>query len=129
MTLQDAIQAVTDTAGQVIWITPDKKLHYIPLTGASSAAYSISDSPNRMTCFSAAITKYEVDDTAAINRVYFYGGNYLSGNVTQDITTQSNGINTLFALAYYPYEASDGYVHVWVGGVAQAVRSLGQIKV
>ena len=125
VTLQDAIQAVTDTAGQVVWITPDKKIHYIPLTGASSAAYSISDTPNRMTSFSAAITKYEVDDTAAINRVYFYGGNYLSGNVTQDISTQSNGNNTLFALAYYPYEASDGYVHVWVGGVAQAVAFTG----
>ncbi len=125
VTLQDALQAVTDTAGQVIWVTPDKKLHYIPLTGATSAAYSISDSPNRMTSFPATITKYEVDDTAAINRVYFYGGNYLSGNFTQNISTQANGVNTLFALGYYPYEASDGYVHVWVGGVAQAVAFTG----
>ena len=125
VTLQAALQAITDTAGQVIWITPDKKVHYIPLNGASSAAYTISDTPNHSSSFPAAITKYEVDDTSAINRVYFYGGNYLSGDFTQDISTQANGSNTLFAIAYYPYEATDGHVHVTVGGVAQAVAFTG----
>jgi hypothetical protein len=125
VTLQAALQSITDTAGQVIWITPDKKVHYIPLNGASSAAFEVSDSPNFSTSYPATITKYEQDDTAAINRVYFYGGNYLSNDFTQDISTQANGSNTLFAIAYYPYEATDGHVHVTVGGVAQAVAFTG----
>jgi hypothetical protein len=125
VTLQAALQAITDTAGQVIWITPDRKVHYIPLNGASSATYSISDMPNFSSSYPAAITKYEQDDTSAINRVYFYGGNYLSNDFTQDISTQANGSNTLFQIAYYPYEATDGHVHVTVGGVAQAVAFTG----
>jgi hypothetical protein len=123
--LRDALQAVTDTAGQVIWITPDKKVHYIPLSGASSAAYEISDAPNKVTSFPATITKYQVDDTAAVNRVFFYGGNYLSGNFTQDISTQANGSNTLFQIAYYPYETTDGYVIVKVNGSSLAVAFTG----
>ena len=125
VTLRDALQAITEMAGQVIWITPDKKVHYIPLTGASSAACSISDVPNRTSSFPATISKYEVDDTAAVNRVYFYGGNYLTGNFTQNISNQADGSNTLFALAYYPYEATDGYVHVWINGTARAVAFTG----
>jgi hypothetical protein len=125
VTLQDALQAITDTAGQVIWITPDKKVHYISLTGASSASYAISDTPNNSTSFPATITKYEQDDTSAINRVYFYGGNYLSGNFTQDISTQANGSNTLFAIGYYPYETTDGKVHVHVNGVDLLVAFTG----
>lgn len=116
-TLQKAIQRVTDKAGYNVWIDAAKHIHYINPTKSLSSPFALSDSPNFTTTFQCGVTDYTVDDSSTINRVYFYGGKSLSNDLTQDLSTQCNGANDLFVLAYYPHKSSDGHFHLKKNGV------------
>lgn len=121
--VQWALQKVVDTTGMMIYITPDKKVHYESPTKAPDAPFSLSTAPDFHSSYpyQVADNGFTIDDDSAVNRVYFYGGNRPSNDFTQDISTQANGTNTTFMLAYYPREASDGKVHVYVNSVEQVV--------
>lgn len=122
--LQWALQKIVDTVGYQIFITPDKKVHYEAPFQAQTAPFALSTTPtfNTSQPFSVDATSgYLVDDTAAINRVRFFGGKKPSNDFTQDLSTQANGVNTTFVLAYYPKEASDGKVHVYVNSAEQVL--------
>jgi hypothetical protein len=112
-----ALQKVVDTVGFQIYITPDKKVHYQTPTQASTAPFALSTEPTFNTSQPYTVTDLTIDDTAAINRVFFFGGKRPSPDFTQDLSTQANGINTTFVLAYYPKEATDGKVHAFKNGV------------
>jgi hypothetical protein len=121
ISLQKALSQISDVTGYTIWIDPNKVVHYDPPSLAPPAPFSLSTEPNFRTSFNCGVDTYTIDDTAAINRVTFYGGKLPSPDFTQDLSTQANGNNKIFVLAYYPREASDGAVHVYVNGVAQVV--------
>lgn len=116
VSLQKALNAITDITGWIAWIDTSKRLRYINPASSSSAPYSVSDAPNYITSFPAAYETLTVDDTAAVNRVVFYGGKKLSNDFTQDLSTQANGSNKVFVLAYYPHAASDGTIHIQANG-------------
>jgi hypothetical protein len=120
-TLQDSLQMIADTTGFDIWINPYKKFQYISPTDSGTAPFAVSDDPNFSSSFPLAVTKYEKDDTAIINRVYFYGGKTPSDDYTQDLSPQANGSNNTFVLAYYPRPSSDGNVDLYIGGVLMAM--------
>jgi hypothetical protein len=119
--LQKAINAVTDITGWIFWIGPDQKAHYVSPANTQSAPFSLSDSPDFITRFNYGFNSLEIDDTSAINRVMFYGGKKLSNNFTQDLSTQANGSNTLFVLAYYPHACTDGKYHIRANGSGDLV--------
>lgn len=120
-TLRKALQRITDKTGYIIWVDPTKHIRYINPTKTTSAPFSLSDEPNFSTSFQCGITDYVIDDTATVNRVYFYGGKSLSNDLTQDLTNQADGTNDLFVLAYYPHKSSDGSFHLKVNGTDVAL--------
>jgi hypothetical protein len=77
---------------------------------SQTAPFSLSDSPDFFNSFPCGVESYSVDDNAAINRVTFYGGKQPSANFTQDLSTQANGSNKLFVLAFYPRIDSNGVI-------------------
>jgi hypothetical protein len=119
-TLQEALQKIADTTGFDIWIDAYKRLRYESPSASATAPFAVSDAPDFITSFPMSIDKgnYEKDDTAIINRVFFYGGKTPSDDFIQDISPQVNGNNDTLVLAYYPREASDGKIHVTENGVA-----------
>lgn len=122
ITLQKALVQITDITGFQVWIDPNKKAHYENPAQSATSPFSLSDTPNFVTSFAFAIDTYVVDDTAAINRVTFYGGKEPSSDFTQELKSQATGTNKIFVLAYYPRAAVDGKVHVSLnGGVTDLV--------
>lgn len=121
ITLQKAINAITDITGWIIWISPDRKAHYVSPTNTQTAPFSISSVPDFITKFNHGFNSLEIDDTSTINRVLFYGGKKLSLDFTQDLSTQANGNNTLFVLAYYPHTCADGKYHIKANGSGDLV--------
>lgn len=120
-TLQDSLQMIADTTGFDVWIDAYKKFQYKSPSDSGTAPFAVSDSPNFSSSYPLAVTKYEKDDTAIINRVYFYGGKDQSSDYTQDLGPQANGSNNTFVLAYYPRASSDGNVDFYIGGVLMAM--------
>lgn len=120
-TLRALLTNICDVTGFLAWVSPDKKFHYVNPAALNTAPFSVSDTPNNVNSFAHQVTKLEQDDNAIINRVMFYGGKKTTSDFTQDISTQANGSNTTFILAYEPRESSDGKYHVHVGGVDLAV--------
>lgn len=118
-TLMKGFQNVVDTSGYQMWISPDKKVHYIRPQDSATAPFALSDTPNNSSTFPHKVKKYETDDNAAINRVYFYGGKHLTDDYTQDLSVQCNGAATVYTLAYYPHKAKDGKFHILKNGVEQ----------
>jgi hypothetical protein len=121
MTLQKALQKICDATGYIAWVDFNKYCHYIYPTQAQIVPFSLTDQPDFHSSFQMGIETASLDDNAVINRVYFYGGKKPSPDFPQDISTQANGNNKIFVLAYYPRPASDGFFHVTVNGVAQVV--------
>ncbi len=117
-TLLACLTDVIDSTGYQAWIDPYRNFHYVSPGAASTAPFAVGDSPDFRASFQCGVDSYEIDDTATINRVFFYGGRKPSNDFTQDLSTQVNGNNTTFVLAYYPRPASDGKVHVYKNGVA-----------
>lgn len=124
-TLRKALQRITDKTGYIIWIDATKHVRYADPTKAPTAPFSVSDEPDFNTSFQCGIDNYQIDDTAAINRVYFYGGKNLSNDLTQDLSVQCNGTNDIFILAYYPHKSSDGLFHLKKNGVDVALGFVG----
>lgn len=120
-TLQKALQRIADKTGYNMWIDPTKHARYVNPVKSPTAPFALSDTPNFTTSFQCGVDDYTVDDTAVINRVFFYGGKSLSNDLTQDLSNQADGVNDIFVLAYYPHTASDGSFHLKVNGVAQAL--------
>lgn len=118
-TLMKCLQDVADASGYQIWIDPNKVLYYVRPTNSANAAFSLSDTPNFATSFPHLVDKYETDDNALINRVYFYGGKHLSSDLTIDLSAQCNGVSKVYTIPYYPHKASDGKFHILVSGVDQ----------
>lgn len=121
VTLQDALNTITDITGWIIWIDANAFVHYVSPLQTQSAPFSLSDSPDFITKVNYGFDSLEVDDTSTVNRVIFYGGKKLSNNFTQDLSTQANGSNTLFLLAYYPHACTDGKYHVRANGSGDLV--------
>jgi hypothetical protein len=115
------LQAIADVTGFDVWVDPNKKLHYQAPSSLGTAAFAVSDNPDGVTSFGAVFSKYEVDDNAIVNRAFFYGGKKPSTDFTQDLSNQCTGSNTLFTVAYYPRNSSDGKVHVKKNGTDLAV--------
>lgn len=115
-TLQKALQRVANKSGWNMWIDPSKHMRYVDPTKSPTAPFSLSDQPNFTSSFQCGVDDYTIDDSSAINRVYFYGGKSLSNDLTQVLTPQANGVNDLFVLAYYPHKSSDGLFHLKVNG-------------
>lgn len=120
-TLRKALQKICDATGYIAWIGFDKKAHYIFPSQAQPAPFSLSETPDFHSSFQMGFESVTIDDNAVINRVYFYGGKKPSPDFPQDISTQANGSNKIFVLAYYPRPASDGKFHVTVNGTALVV--------
>lgn len=119
--LQWGIQKVADITGRQVYIDPHKRLIYNTPTLAPAAPFTLSDSPDFSTSFPHAIDTFTIDDTAIINRVTLYGGKRPTPDFAQDISTQANGSNTVFMLAYYPRKSSSGKVIVTVNGTQLAL--------
>ena len=120
-TMQQSVQQIADTVGFDTWIDPYKRFQYKSPSSSGTAPFAVSDSPDFVTNFPCTVTKYEKDDTAIINRVFFYGGKTPSTDFTQDLSPQANGVNNTFVLAYYPREASDGAIHFYLNGVEKVL--------
>ena len=121
-TLQHSLQIIADITGLDIWIDPNKQVHYVAPSASPTAPFALSSNPDFSSTFPHGVTDYAIDDTSAINRVFFYGGKTPSQDYTQDLSAQVNGINTTFVLAYYPRKASDGFITLKVNG---SVRTYG----
>lgn len=124
VTVQKVFSGICDVTGYQMWISPDKILHYINPVQSQTAPFALDTAPNFASTFPFGVESLEIDDTAAVNRVTFYGGKKPSNDFTQDLSTQANGNNTLFILAYYPREASNGRIDITVNGVKQTVGYL-----
>lgn len=120
-TLQWALQKVADIVGYDIWIDPYKKLHFASPTTAQPATFSVSDTPDNISSFPHIVDQFTVDDNAIINRVTFYGGQKPTPDFAQDVSTQANGANKVFILAYYARKSSTGSVTVTVNGASQVL--------
>jgi hypothetical protein len=121
--VMEAINKICTMTGWNAWVDPDKKLHYVSASSASSAPFGLTDDPDFIAWFSYDLLQYTTDDTAIINRVYFYGGRKVSDDFTQDLQPQANGSNKIFMTAYYPEDAVDGSIHVKKNGVELTVGS------
>lgn len=121
VTLQAALNTICDITGWIIWIDPDVYVHYVSPAATQTAPFQLSDSPDFITKFNHGFDSLEIDDTSTVNRVIFYGGKKLSNNFTQDLSTQADGSNTLFLLAYYPHACTDGLYHVRANGSGDLV--------
>lgn len=115
-TLKKALENVLEATGYQMWIDPYKVVHYCSPSLASTAPFGLSSQPDFVTSFQMTVTEHEIDDSSAINRVYFYGGKHLSDDFTQDLSIQCNGTNDIFTLAYYPHKAKDGKFHLILNG-------------
>jgi hypothetical protein len=115
-TLQWALQHIADISGNQVYIAPNRRFIYNSPTQALAAPFTLSDSPDNSTSFPFQIESVVVDDTAIINRVTFYGGKQPTPDFAQDVSTQANGSNKVFVLAYYPRKSSNGLVIVTVNG-------------
>jgi hypothetical protein len=115
------LQTIADVVGFDVWVDANKKLHYQAPSSMGTAAFAISDTPNGVSTFGAKFTKYEQDDNAIVNRGFFYGGKKASDDFTQNLSNQCTGSNTLFTVAYYPRNSSDGKVHIKKNGVDMVV--------
>lgn len=124
-TVEQVIQTVAGITGYLVYVDYLKFLHYVSPTTASSAPYNLSDNPDFVTTFPHAVEEFMIDDNSIINRVFFYGGSKTTQDFTQDLSTQANGVNTTFVLAYYPSHASDGRYHVLVNSSEQVVGTTG----
>lgn len=120
-TLQWALQTIADQTGRQIYVTPYKQLLYVSPTAAQPAPFALSDTPDYRATFSHTVDTFTIDDTSIINRVTFYGGKKPTPDFPQDISTQANGSNKVFMLAYYPRKSSNGKVQVKVNGVSLVV--------
>jgi hypothetical protein len=120
-TLQESVQKIADTVGFDTWIDPYKKFRYQSPSTSGTAPFSLTDAPDFIRSFPCSVTTYEKDDTAIINRVFFYGGKTPSTDFTQNLSAQCNGANTTLVLAYYPREASDGKIHLYKNAVELAM--------
>lgn len=116
-TLRYCLQNIADSAGMDIYVDYYKTLKYYPPSSADTAPFTLSDTPNMSLSYPYNIEAYELDETAIVNRVFFYGGKRLSNDFTQDLSQQVNGTNTLFIIGYYPEKAKDGKVHLYKNGV------------
>lgn len=112
LSMQKLLQKVANITGFQIWVTPDKVLHYSVPTNAPLSPFSLSDHPNFSTSYQFLVTDVQTDDTASVNRVFFYGGKIPSNDYTQDLSVFANGTNDTFPLAYYPRQSTDGKIHV-----------------
>lgn len=121
VSLRQAIQTVCDVTGFQAYVDAYKNFYYTSPAAATTAPFGLSDSPDFSRTYPHVVTKFEQDDNAVINRATFYGGNRTTSDYTQDLSTQANGSNTTFLLAYQPRNASDGKIHVLLNGVEQAV--------
>lgn len=121
--LREVIQKMVDTVGWHVWVDATKHIHYVSPTSASTAPFGLSDDADSVATQGYNLTKYTVDDSSIINRVYFYGGKNTSPDFDQDLSVQANGTNTTFSLLYFPHDAGDGKVHVIKNGVELAVGS------
>ncbi|GHO44512.1 hypothetical protein [Ktedonospora formicarum] len=115
-TLQKALQDIADITGFQMWIDPNKKFYYQSPYQNTTAPFSLSNTPNFFNSFNLAVDDYEFDDNSIINRVYFYGGKRPTDDYLQDLSTQVNGTNKTFVLAYYPRRASDQKIHCYRNG-------------
>lgn len=121
ISLQKAIQKVVDAVGFIIWVDYNKILRYMNPENAPLAPFSLSTSPNFTTSFDVEVESLELDDTAVINRVYFYGGHRITNDYTQYLSNQADGQNKTFMIPYFPHRASDGNYHLKINGGADKV--------
>lgn len=115
ITLQKALAAITDITGYQIWIDNNKTAYYTLPTLSINAPFKLSSDPDNQTSFPLGVDDNSglvIDDTATINRVTFFGGKDPSNDFTQDLSTQANGSNRLFVLAYYPRVPSSGQFEI-----------------
>ncbi len=111
ISLQRAIQGIVDVTGFAFWIDYSKLAHYHSVVNSPVCSFNLSTSPNFSTTFDVDVQKYETDDTACVNRVYFYGGHRLSNDYIQDLNHLADGKRLDFELLYYPHPAADGKFH------------------
>lgn len=114
--IEQVLQTISGVTGYLMYVDYQKYLHYVSPTSVTSAPFSLSTSPNFVRSFPHNVAEYLIDDTSAINRVFFYGGTKLSNDVTQDVSPLANGSNVVFMYAYFPSPASDGHYHVNING-------------
>lgn len=120
ISLQKALAAITDVTGWQIWTDGLKNIFYTNPLNSFTAPFSLSTSPNNLTSFTFGVDQSAglvIDDNAVINRVTFFGGKNPSNDFTQDLSTQANGSNLLFVLAFYPRVASTGVFHINVQNI------------
>jgi hypothetical protein len=121
-TLQKALQKIADTTGFQVYITPDLKVHYRPLSAASTAPFQLSEhNVDDVHVVGMSNIDFEQDDNAIINRVLVVGGYYYSSNFTQYLDAQNTTGNLTFSLAYQPFPSSDGLIHVTSNGAELVV--------
>lgn len=121
VSVQKVLRTIAGITGYMVWVDFNENLHYVPVSGAQSAPFGLSDSPDFIVSFPHNVQEFYTDDNSVINRVTFYGGRHNSGDFTQDVSPLANGSNKVFPLAYYPHPTSDGLYHVTVNGVQQVV--------
>jgi hypothetical protein len=112
-----AIQSIGAVTGFMVWVTPDKKMHYASPTSATTAPFNLSDNPDFITLREYDFLAYKCDDNAIINRVYFYGGKNVSPDFTQDLRAQTTATNKVFSCAYYPHDLTAGPYTIIKNGV------------
>jgi hypothetical protein len=120
ISLQKALASVTDVTGWQIWVNARKSAYYTLPTSGLNAPFSLSTSPDNHKSFTLGVDQQSgliIDDNAIINRVTFWGGKNPSNDFTQDLSTQANGSNLTFVLAYYPRVAADGVFHINVANI------------
>jgi hypothetical protein len=112
-----ALQKIAAVTGYLVWVSPDAVIHYTAPTDASQAPFGLSDTPDDSTTYGYDLANWTLDETAIINRVYFYGGVQESADFIQDLYPQYNGTtNKVMLLAYYPHNAADGSIHITKNG-------------
>jgi hypothetical protein len=121
VSVQRVLRTIAGITGYMVWVDFNMQLHYLPVSGAQTAPFGISDTPDFMTTFPHNVQEFIIDDNSVINRVTFYGGRHNSGDFSQDVSSLANSNNKVFPLAYYPHPTSDGKFHVLVNGVEQVV--------
>lgn len=123
-TLRGCIQKLADENGWMVWVDPEKRLHYASPSSGQTAPFGVSDDADSVLTQPHQLHEYVVDDTGIINRVVFYGGKSNSPDFTQDLSVQANGVNKTFFIAYQSHNASDGQKHLVQNGVELALGSV-----
>lgn len=94
----DALQQICAVTGYDWYVDDDKNIHYF--TGEANAApFPLSDSGTTSAAKYATFS-YDDDASQVKNRVYVYGGTYLSDTQTETFT--GNASQTIWKLAYPP---------------------------